>query len=271
MGHVRSAGALILGSIISSFTVSANAVELPLRRILLTTGGVGYFEHEAAVSGDATLSLDVRLDQVSDVLKSIVVFDARGQLGRATLAGREPLAEMFRDLPFTLTDLESPASLLRALRGSTIRMTVNASVMEGRIISVTDELTSLGDERGTVLRHRITLMGSTGLRQAIIEDATAIEIVDPTLRDSDRNCRSNPARSGGTSARCDCRAQRTRTTHGVHSRGRGRGALGNGGVRRCGASVESNVSVGPSNQWGQSPYGGICAARKYERTGLDRC
>jgi len=182
MGHVRSAGALILGSIISSFTASANAEELPLRRILLTTGGVGYFEHEATVTGDATLSLDVRLDQVSDVLKSIVVFDAKGGMGRATLAGREPLAEMFRDLPFTLDDLSSPASLLRALRGTTVRMTVNASVMEGRIVSVVDETTVLTGGQ-TIVRHRITLMGSTGLRQALVEDATAIEFVDPNLRD----------------------------------------------------------------------------------------
>lgn len=182
MGHVRSASALILGSIISSFTSSANAIDLPLRRILLTTGGVGYFEHEAAVTGDATLELDVRLDQVSDVLKSIVVFDAHGRMGGATLAGREPLSEIFRDMPFTLADLGSPASLMTALRGSMIRVTANASVVEGRIISVTEETTSLGDGQGTIVRHRMSLMAPTGLRQALIEDATAIEIVDPNLR-----------------------------------------------------------------------------------------
>ncbi len=182
MGHVRSATALILGSIIGSFTASANATDLPLRRILLTTGGVGYFEHEAAVTGDATLELNVRLDQVSDVLKSIVVVDAHGRSGVATLAGREPLSEMFRDLPFTLADLASPAALMSALRGTMIRVTVNASVVEGRIVSVTEETTALGDGRGTIVRHRMSLMASTGFRQALIEDATAIEIVDPNLR-----------------------------------------------------------------------------------------
>jgi len=153
MKHVRGAGALILGSILSSSAAPAAAQEPPLRRILLSTGGVGYFEHEAEVTGNATLSIDVRLDQVSDVLKSLVVFDGQGHLGRATLPGREPLAEVFRDLPFSMDDLASPASLLRALRGTTIRLTVNASVMEGRIVSVTDETTSLADGRTTLLRH----------------------------------------------------------------------------------------------------------------------
>lgn len=182
MRHVRGATALILGSIIGSFTAPADARELPLRRVLLSTGGVGYFEHEAEVTGDATFSVDVRLDQVSDVLKSIVVFDAHGQLGRATLPGREPLAEIFRDLPFAMDDLASPAVLLRALRGANIRLVVGSSVVEGRIVSVTDEVTTLGDSRNSLVRHRVSLMGATGLRQALLEDASAIEIVDPNLR-----------------------------------------------------------------------------------------
>ena len=48
--------------------------ELALKRVMLSTGGVGYFEYEATVTGDATLSLPVRLDQVDDVLKSVIVF-----------------------------------------------------------------------------------------------------------------------------------------------------------------------------------------------------
>ena len=54
------------------------AEDLVLKRVLLSTGGVGYFEYEAEVEGDTELSLNVRLDQVDDVLKSIVVFDDKG-------------------------------------------------------------------------------------------------------------------------------------------------------------------------------------------------
>ena len=53
----------------------ALADELKLKRVLLSSGGVGYYEYEAKVTGEATLSLDVPLDQVDDVLKSVVVFD----------------------------------------------------------------------------------------------------------------------------------------------------------------------------------------------------
>ena len=35
-----------------------NAADLSLERIMLSSGGVGYFEYEAVVDGNATLSLD---------------------------------------------------------------------------------------------------------------------------------------------------------------------------------------------------------------------
>src|SRR6266702_6839085 len=78
----------------------ADAADLGLKRVVLSTGGVGYFEYEAAVEGDATLALDVPLDQVDDVLKSLVVYDAAGSAGAITLPGREPLTQSFIDLPF---------------------------------------------------------------------------------------------------------------------------------------------------------------------------
>jgi hypothetical protein len=70
-----------------------NAADLSLNRIMLSTGGVGYFEYEAVVDGNATLSLDVPLDQVDDILKSLVVYDDNGTAGEVTLPGREPLTQ----------------------------------------------------------------------------------------------------------------------------------------------------------------------------------
>ena len=44
------------------------AGDFELRRVMLSTGGVGYFEYETRVSGEAALSFRVRRDQVDDVL-----------------------------------------------------------------------------------------------------------------------------------------------------------------------------------------------------------
>ena len=78
----------------------ANPADLQLHRIMLSSGGVGYFEYEATVDGNARLSLDVPLDQVDDILKSLAVYDDSGSAGEITLPGREPLTKSFVDLPF---------------------------------------------------------------------------------------------------------------------------------------------------------------------------
>ena len=78
----------------------AQAQDLALKRVMLSSGGLGYFEYEAAIDGDATLKLTVGLDQVDDVLKSLVVYDDKGGIGGLSLPGREPLKQAFKDDPY---------------------------------------------------------------------------------------------------------------------------------------------------------------------------
>ena len=61
----------------------AEAADLTLKRVMLSSGGVGYFEYSADVDGDAELGLDVPLGQVDDILKSLVVFDSAGGVAGA--------------------------------------------------------------------------------------------------------------------------------------------------------------------------------------------
>ncbi len=101
----------------------ANAADLSLQRIMLSTGGVGYFEYEAVVDRNATLRLDVPLDQVDDILKSFVVYDDGGTTGEVILPGRERLTQTFVDLPFDRAALDSAPPLLNALQGAEVRVT----------------------------------------------------------------------------------------------------------------------------------------------------
>ena len=64
------------------------AADFQLRCIMLSTAGVGYFEYDATSDGAAPLGLDVRLDQVDDVLKSLVVWDDAGAVGGIELPDR---------------------------------------------------------------------------------------------------------------------------------------------------------------------------------------
>ena len=178
---MRTLSAILVVGLFAVVPVGAYAAEddLVLRRAVLSTGGVGYFEFEATVDGDRTLSFDVRLDQVDDVLKSLVVFDGAGGVSSVSLPGRTGLADLFRDLPFGADALGSPDALLRALIGAEVTIAGPASV-EGRILSIVPETVRL-DDGATTTRHRITLMGADGLAQAILEEADDLRFTDAQL------------------------------------------------------------------------------------------
>jgi hypothetical protein len=165
-----------------SFPGLVAAQDLALKRVMLSSGGMGYFEYEATVDGDATLKLTVSLQQVDDVLKSLVVYDDKGSVGGLSLPGREPLAQAFRDLPFDQASLGSPAELLATLKGA--QVTVGGSrAISGRIVSVQEDTVALGGNKGTTSRTRITLFTERGLEQFILEDAENLQFADPALRD----------------------------------------------------------------------------------------
>ncbi|TAJ38332.1 MAG: DUF4139 domain-containing protein [Reyranella sp.] len=165
-----------------AFPTLAFAQDLALKRVMLSSGGMGYFEYEATVEGDATLKLTVSLQQVDDVLKSLVVYDDKGGVGGLSLPGREPLAQAFKDLPFDQASLGSPAELLATLKGA--QVTVGGSrAISGRIVSVQEETVALGNDKGTTTRTRVTLYTERGLQQFILEDAENLQFADPALRD----------------------------------------------------------------------------------------
>jgi Domain of unknown function (DUF4139) len=152
-----------------------------LRRVMLSTGGVGYFEYEARVTGTAELLLPVRMDQVDDILKSIVVFDDKGNTGFVQLPSRAPLSDIFRGLPFGPNALSSNAALVDALKGAEVSVRGDTSI-SGRVVSVTKEQVRLPDNEGTVTRNRVGVMTTGGLKQFVLEDATSVTFTDAVLQ-----------------------------------------------------------------------------------------
>src|SRR5579863_6012317 len=160
----------------------AFAADLALKRVMLSSAGVGYFEYEADVDGPATLGLDVPLDQVDDVLTSLVVFDSAGGVGTVELPGRDNTRAEFGNLPFGPAALNSPVDYLNSLQGVEISV-LGPRPMTGRIMHaerITETLP--GPPPVSVQRTRVTLMGASGLQQFVLEDAESIQVTDPTLR-----------------------------------------------------------------------------------------
>ncbi|MFT3809241.1 MAG: hypothetical protein QM698_04935 [Micropepsaceae bacterium] len=158
---------------------SAEAAELQLKRVMLSSGGVGYFEYQAEVEGWETIEVPVRLDQVDDVLKSAVIFDDQGGSGVVELQGRDSLAEIFRTMPVGPEAFESPAALYGALKGEEISVTEPVEAT-GRIVSVVPE-EATNKDGNTITRHRMSILTNDGLVQFVLEEARGIKFTNQAL------------------------------------------------------------------------------------------
>lgn len=159
----------------------AHAQPVPSLRTVLLSSGVAQLGWEVQADGSATVPLDLPLDQVSDVLKSLRVDDPAGGLPQLRLPGRQPLADAFRSLPFQPAALASADALFSALVGAEVR--VPAAGVSGRVVAVSSfEVRASGSAAGTLTRHRLSLLTDTGVETVVLEDVPGVEVADPALR-----------------------------------------------------------------------------------------
>jgi hypothetical protein len=163
----------------------AFGADLALKRVMLSSAGVGYFEYGADVDGPVALGLDVPLEQVDDVLNSLVVFDSTGGVGTIELPGRDNTRASFGNLPFGPAALQSPVEYLNSLQGVEIAVQ-GPRPMSGRIVHaepITETVpTAPGQTPASVRRTRVTLLGAPGLQQFVLEDTESVQVTDPDLR-----------------------------------------------------------------------------------------
>lgn len=181
-------GLLLAATLLSTTALSAaraaetGAGEIPVDRVILSTSGLANFVHKMQVTDSASVEFPVRFEQVDDILKSLVIFDKKGRLGGVTLPGKQPLAQVFKDLPFTQEQLASPMLLLNAYQGATITLKGNSSAgMTGKIIQVVPEEVVV-DQDKSVTKHRISIMTAEGMRQALLEDLDSMSFDDAKIR-----------------------------------------------------------------------------------------
>ncbi len=162
---------------------------LSLRRVMLSQGGVGYFEYDATVDGAATLGLDVPLAEVSDALKSLVVLDAAGSVASVELPSADTGAAALAGLPIPRDALNRPLDLLNALQGVTVTV-AGPTPMTGRILHAEPPPDAGNAAPGGTEPHpggdlgktRVTLLTDAGLQQFVLEDVAAVQVADPALR-----------------------------------------------------------------------------------------
>src|SRR5436190_24330580 len=96
---------------------------LPVARVVLFSSGVGYFQREGTVEGNARIDLAFPAQDVNDLLKSLVLQDLGG--GHASAVGydsRDPVEKTLKGFALDLTNSPSVAQILTQARGEKVEV-----------------------------------------------------------------------------------------------------------------------------------------------------
>jgi len=148
----------------------------PVTRVALYTSGIGYFEHSASVTGAATVTLTVPEDEVSDLLKSLVVQDPTGTVEAVTYDSREPLPRALAHLSVDVSRNASWRELFAQLRGAAVTVRADREV-SGRIAGVESKPGTGETSPSTYL----SIMTDTGLTRIDTAAIRTVNFDDPAL------------------------------------------------------------------------------------------
>jgi hypothetical protein len=179
-----------------SSTVLASSSE-SIDAITLSSGGVAEISRKPTVSNDGIVEIEVPLNQVDDVLKSLVLKGGKGAIISISLAGPNLLEETFRQLPFSPSSLSSMSAFLSSIPGTSVTVSSAGKTVKGKILGVETLNKSDGENF-----HVLSVFDQDGHIQTIkIGEDTSLSIDDAEMKLKLTNAATALGRASNDSAR----------------------------------------------------------------------
>ena len=159
---------------------------LPVRAVTLFSSGVGFTVREGVVDGDALIPLTFRTAQINDILKSMVLLDAKGQVRPVVFGTKDPVGRTLQSFAVDVTQPMGRSELLNRLRGVRAEVRFERSGTEtaqtGQVVGVESRSVpspTVGQPGSTA--EILTLLGDTGLVYVDLSTVRSIRLLDERL------------------------------------------------------------------------------------------
>jgi hypothetical protein len=161
------------------------AQALPISHVVLFSSGVGYFEREGDVEGNAKIDLAFPVTDVNDLLKSLVLQDlGGGQVSAVNYDSHEPIEKTLRSFALNLTGSPTLGQLLSQARGEKVEaiLPANASLptVIGVIVGVEVQRQAVDKDR-VVEVEMLNLLAQDGLRAVPLAQVQRLRFLNPVI------------------------------------------------------------------------------------------
>jgi hypothetical protein len=107
---------------------TVSSPQLPIGQAVLFSSGVGYFQREGEIDGSARVDLSFPVQDINDLLKSMVLQDlGGGHISAVSYESRDPIDKTLRSFAINLTQNPGYGQILNQARGEKVEVSLQAS------------------------------------------------------------------------------------------------------------------------------------------------
>src|SRR5271165_5898786 len=155
-------------------TPSARTTQLPIGQVVLFSSGVGYFQREGSVEGNARVDLSFPVTDINDLLKSMVLRDLDGgHISSVSYDSNAPVERTLKSFAINLTGNPTFGAILNQARGEKVEVVLQQA-----------NATQPGTLSGTVI-------GIEKQKQAVAKDTVEVELLTLWCADGVRSLKLN--------------------------------------------------------------------------------
>ncbi len=160
---------------------------LPVAQAILYSSGVGFFQREGTVEGNARVDLTFPVQDVNDLLKSMVLQDlGGGVISAVSYDSQAPIEKTLQSFAVNLTGNPGFGQLLGQARGEKVEVTLqqgNAAqpgAVIGSVIGVEKQRQAAGKEPPVEV-EMLNLWCAEGMRSVKLTDVLRVRFLNPVL------------------------------------------------------------------------------------------
>ncbi len=169
-----------LSAAASGLAAADHAPPLPLKKVVLFSSSVGYFEHAGQVEGNQKVEMTFNVENINDLLKSMVLQDSGGgRISTVTYGSQDPISRTLKTFAIDLTRPPSLADLLSQIRGHRVQIETPSTIV-GVVVGVERRRVQVGADQ--VLDVEVlNLKTATGLRSVPLTNIAETRLLDEKL------------------------------------------------------------------------------------------
>jgi hypothetical protein len=167
--------------------VTATSPDLPICKVIVFNSGVAYFERQGEIEGDTRIDLSFSVNDINDLIKSMVVQDLDGgKVSAVSFDNLAPVDRALRSFAVDLSDNPTYSQVLNQARGERVEVVLQQSnttqpgTITGAVMGVENK-PALGAKDSVLAIEHLNLWCAEGMRSIKLSDVLRIRFLNPAI------------------------------------------------------------------------------------------